>query len=313
MTKILISAIGGDIAQGAANIVRDSFPKWKIIGSDSNNRNAGQLFCDDLIQSPKANEDAFIPWLINTMQVEAADIYWPLSEAEINKTLSFGSFESLPFKVIHSGKQVCDIANDKLKTANFIKASGMPAPWTAIDPHQICKDSFPCIFKPRFSSGSKAIFKCRDIEDAIWLADRYENCVFQELLLPDESEVTCAVYRNKQNFVAVLPLLRQLKDSLTGWASVIENEEVSAQCTSLAHKLNLCGTMNVQMRLTSSGPRIFEINARLSSTGFMRHQMGFKDGYWSLMEALGEEVLLSTPPAGVTGVRIDHSVILQGN
>jgi len=52
----------------------------------------------------------------------------------------------------------------------------------------------------------------------------------------------------------------------------------------------LQGSMNIQLILTDSGPRIFEINPRFSSTVLMRHKLGFCDFLWSLDEAKGLSV-----------------------
>jgi len=48
--------------------------------------------------------------------------------------------------------------------------------------------------------------------------------------------------------------------------------------------------MNVQLRLTEQGPRVFEINPRFSSTVLMRHRIGFSDVLWSIQEAEGDQI-----------------------
>ena len=48
----------------------------------------------------------------------------------------------------------------------------------------------------------------------------------------------------------------------------------------LAKKINLNGSINVQLKINNSRYAIFEINPRLSSTVMMRHKLGFKDCLW---------------------------------
>ena len=48
----------------------------------------------------------------------------------------------------------------------------------------------------------------------------------------------------------------------------------------LAEKINLEGSINVQLKINKKRYAIFEINPRLSSTVMMRHKMGFKDCVW---------------------------------
>ena len=51
--KILISGIGGEIAQGVSRIIRENFPSCEIHGSDSEARHNGKLFADKLLKLPK--------------------------------------------------------------------------------------------------------------------------------------------------------------------------------------------------------------------------------------------------------------------
>ena len=134
--------------------------------------------------------------------------------------------------------------------------------------------------------------------------------VVQELLLPADQEVTCAIYRTKDGRTAVLQLLRTLVGGFTGWAQVIDHPEVSKQCVQIAEGLGLQGGINAQLRLTEQGPRIFEINPRFSSTLLMRHKMGFCDAVWTVQEALGKSVSFYHPRVGTTGVRVQDAAVL---
>ena len=54
--------------------------------------------------------------------------------------------------------------------------------------------------------------------------------------------------------------------------------------------LNVAGLYNIQLRLTDDGPKIFEINPRVSSTVVFRNKLGFEDFKWWVLEALGKEL-----------------------
>jgi carbamoyl-phosphate synthase large subunit len=88
----------------------------------------------------------------------------------------------------------------------------------------------------------------------------------------------------------VLQLLRQLTEGTTSWAKVVDNKEALKMCRKIAKEIELQGSMNIQLILTDSGPRIFEINPRFSSTVLMRHKLGFCDLLWSLDEVKGLSV-----------------------
>ncbi len=52
--NVLITGIGGDIAQGIAVILRQSFPDWQLTGIDVHSRHSGSLFVDQFNEAPKA-------------------------------------------------------------------------------------------------------------------------------------------------------------------------------------------------------------------------------------------------------------------
>ena len=151
--------------------------------------------------------------------------------------------------------------------------------------------SYPCILKNRFGSGSRAVFTVANDEDADYLVKCYPDAIFQEMLEPADREVTCAVYRRRDGVVASLLMLRRLTGGFTGWAKVIKDEETSRMCEVIAQGLGLYGSMNVQLRITDRGPRVFEINPRFSSTVLMRHRIGYTDVLWALDEAEGKSVV----------------------
>lgn len=311
MKTILISGIGSDIAQGVAKIVREIRPDWKIIGVDIHQRHGGRLYTDELETVPKANDPTYLSCMENIVDRHDVDVCIPISEAELavlaeRKIFSFARADLIG--VAYSALEVC---LDKLTTINYIKNIGIPVPWTIAAEKDVEPLQLPCIFKPRRSAGSKGVFICRDGEDAKWYARKEPLGVFQELLLPSDQEVTCAVYRDKSGKVAVLPMLRELVDGATAWAKVIADPDIMMQCTEIAEALNLQGAINIQLRLTEKGPRIFEINPRLSSTVYLRHLLGFTDLKWMLDEY--EEKTISYPKIAPNsiGVRVQGALVVS--
>lgn len=75
-------------------------------------------------------------------------------------------------------------------------------------------------------------------------------------------------------------------------------------CMRIAEGLNLHGSMNVQLRLTDKGPRVFEINPRFSSTVLMRHRLGFSDVIWAIEEAEGKDIDFPIIPMNTVMVRV---------
>jgi carbamoyl-phosphate synthase large subunit len=92
-------------------------------------------------------------------------------------------------------------------------------------------------------------------------------------------EYTNAVYKDSfSGEVYVISLERILKNGISQEVKVVFDKEIKDLCIEVAKKLNLIGSVNIQLRKQNGGaPVIFEINPRYSSTSFMRAQFGFND------------------------------------
>ncbi len=307
---ILVTGIGGDIAQGVATILRASRPGSRLVGVDGHTQHGGSAFVDAFETVPYASELSYPAALRDVARRHGADTVIPMSEPELGALLGReAEFEGVAW--IACGERVVRTGLDKLLTAREIASLGLPVPWTVEADHELPL-GYPCILKGRLGSGSRAVFKIDNEEDARFLRQRHPGGVFQELLEPADREVTCAVYRTADSRVVVLQMLRRLTGGFTGWAKVIDDPAVRAMCETIAQGLDLRGSMNVQLRITADGPRVFEINPRFSSTVLMRHRLGFCDLLWALDEAEGRSVQLPRVlPVGQVMVRVQDTLVLD--
>ena len=60
MKRILISGIGGDIAQGVATILREARPEIKLLGIDVHDQHGGHLFVDHFLLIPNASSSNYL-------------------------------------------------------------------------------------------------------------------------------------------------------------------------------------------------------------------------------------------------------------
>lgn len=308
MLRFFITGVGGDVAQSIAKVIRESYGSAFIIGSDMGERHAGHLFVDVFKVLPAANSKNYIASVASIVEEFEIDILVPTSEPEI-EALSKVSELALACKIITPGKKVVQICLDKFKTNKFMKSIGLAVPWT-VKSIESLPLGYPCIFKSMTGSGSKLLYKVKDEVEAQYLAAKHDNTIFQELLLPDDSEITCAVFRSRSGLISILQLKRELVGGTTSWAKVIYESEIDRNCRLVAEQLDLTGSMNIQLRLTANGPRIFEINPRFSSTVYMRNLIGFSDVIWSVKDTLNENFTYPEIPLNTELVRIFDSKIL---
>jgi len=312
MKTLLLTGIAGDIAQAVATIVRDVRPDWRLVGVDVHGQHGGSLVVDALDTVPYAHTGEFLPELRRVVREHTADHVLVMSEAELRRLHTERIDEIGGAPIIGSAPAALEIGLDKLSTARFLESIGVPAPWT-IEAHPDVLPPLPCLFKPRRSAGSKGVAICRTADECRWHALQTPDGVFQELLLPADAEVTCAVYRDRTGRTQVLPMLRRLVGGQTGWIRVLDAPEAVDQCRTIAERLDLRGPINVQMRLTPAGPRIFEINPRFSSTALLRHRLGFSDVAWLLDELEGRDVSHAHVAPGREAVRTQGAAVLAAS
>ncbi len=307
MKTILITGIGGDIAQGVATIIKEQRPDIRLIGVDIHEQHGGSMFVDEFVKIPAADTPGYLDAVREVLAAKHVDVMIPMSEPELG---SIGPLilELGENRCITAGKEVIKAGIDKLETIDALRKLGLPVPWTCSVGEGLPPE-YPCILKSRFGSGSRAVFTVNNVEDASYLSKKYPDAIFQEMLEPADREVTCAVYRSRDGRVASLLMLRRLAGGFTGWAKVISDKHTSKMCEDIANGLELRGSMNIQLRLTDKGPRIFEINPRFSSTVLMRHRIGFSDVLWALDEAEGKSVSFPEIPPDQIMVRTQGAIV----
>jgi len=306
MKRVLVTAIGGDIGQSIAQCLKNKYDDIYLFGTDVNDKHGGSLYVDEYITVPAANDSLYLDSLKKLVSGNDIDVIIPVNESEL-KVLVNGSDN---LKMIHCGKEIINIGLDKLKTMESLESFGIEVPWT-IDADKEMPKTYPCIIKPRSSSGSRSIFVVNSEKEANVFSSKFVGCVFQELLEPHDKELTCCLYRTKDGQVESIQLERLLSGGLTGWAKVVNNKQVEKLLYVIANGWNLKGSLNVQLRLTENRPMVFEVNPRFSSTAYMRHKLGFTDVIWSLKEFFDEPINLRSVETGTVIVRTQNVMILS--
>jgi len=310
--SVLITACGGDIGQGLGRILRDVSEINRIIGCDIHMDHPAALFFDDCELILPANNPDYIRSLSEVISKHQINLIIPTHEGEIKELLKLGitqSFENIP--VLLPNEKVIEIGLDKLEVVNFLKENRFAYPWTNIvkdsKPHKL-----PCVFKMRYGHGSKGFTIINNKEQISYIQHSYPNDLWQELLLPESEEYTCGLYRSQDDEIRTIIFKRKLRGGFTASGQVVDNKEIQKQLIELANKIELRGSINVQLKMTNRGPIIFDINPRFSSTVVFRHLLGFKDFIWSITEKKGSKLCpyIQVKP-GIKFYRTIHEYIID--
>lgn len=307
---VLITGCGGDIGLSLARIVREVGIAERLIGCDTLSNHGGLAFFDACELVPRADEPGYFAAIEKLISDHNIDLMIPMSESEIHQMHGAGRLEKIAgVPVLAANPLAVEIGLDKYATYKKLAANGLPAPWTRIvseDPPA----SLPCIIKPRRGQGSKGVRLVETQDEVDVLTRERANDVWQELLLPEEEEHTCGVFRSSAGETRFVVLRRQLKTGFTVAARVVDPAPFTDVLHNVADALSLRGAINVQLRVTATGPKIFEINPRFSSTVGFRHKIGFQDFIWSLQDKCGAAIAPYDPPKiGTRVFRVPDEIV----
>ena len=313
-SKILVTGCGGDIGLALGRIIKMSAIAESVIGCDIHDDHAGEVIFNRCFLISRAGSPTYLDNLLDLCEINQVDLIIPGSEPELRFLYRQGIsdfIEDIPLITVN--KKALQIGFDKLQTAEFLQAEGLPYPWTKTV-QEGAPEKLPCILKSRSGSGSKSVHLVKDQA----LIDYYRRIcpedIWQEYLQPDDQEYTCGLYRTKSGEIRTIIFKRVLAGGRTGSGEVVENDEIKELLTRVARALNLTGSINVQLRLTARGPVIFEINPRFSSTVVFRHLLGFSDLIWSVKEKAGLPLdSYHAPKPGARFYRGDREIIIDND
>jgi carbamoyl-phosphate synthase large subunit len=264
----------------------------KLSGFDVRPNHPGRLFVDTCYVGPAAKELQYLNWVEEKALEESAGLFIPTSEAEIQFLAEKGLDSIGGATILRIDSKTVLSSLDKNLCLEILAEKGIEVPKFGIVGISV-PDEFPVIVKPRSGRGSRQVSRFDTIEEFARLAP--EGFVWQSFLSPESEEYTCAIYRSRLRRTRVLLMRRTLIGGSTGIGEVVENEAIRGYITAIANSLDFWGALNVQLRLTSQGPLVFEINPRLSSTLVFRDKMGFFDFRWWVQEVLGVAATPAVP------------------
>lgn len=310
MKRILVTAANGDIGDAIARIIDQCWPGWSIHGADS----AASWPADQLFEGkhhlPHAHDPLYISELRALADRLSTDLVIPVSEPELLRiSENRGSLESVP--LLMNDPRIVRLFLDKQATADWLRENGLPAPFT-IPIRSASLSDLPVIAKSRSGYGNRGYEVIRTAQRlAVAQAELPKDWIAQELLEPEENEFTCTILRIGGE-VRTIILKRDLDGSNTVRAEVREEPVIDELLRAIADHAQLNGSINVQLKLTESGPFIFEINPRFSGTVMMRHLIGFQDLHWSLSRMIGniDKLPEFDPPYGYQVFRKSREIVL---
>lgn len=311
--KVLVTAVGGDLAQSVVKCLKDSKYKPVVVGCDSNPYAGGRGDVDVFFQAPPVSQaNAYQEFLEEVISRQKIRYVFPLCEPEI---LFYHSRRD-----VFSGSSACFVAQsaplvdtfmDKYKTVQYFKSFGLPFPQTWLPEEYEGQSDFPLILKKRSGSGGRGLILIRDAEELRFHLFRQKNMVIQEYLPGEDNEFTSGLFSDGRNKLSITFKRQLAPGGFSRQVELVENERITSFPRRIADVLDFRGSLNVQFRLTERGCVPLEINPRFSSTVYFRHCFGFKDVEWSLDILEGKAIEYKGPIRKGVGVRIFSEIFFD--
>jgi carbamoyl-phosphate synthase large subunit len=297
---VVVTGVGAPPGVSIMKAFRQSALGPRLVGTDADPASVGLHRADVAYTLPRAADDG-AGWLRRLEELcrrERAALVCLGSEAEL--VFAAPHREAIEratgARVVVNAPAALAALMDKWTLTVALRERDLPAPDAALgdDPAALrallARHAFPLIVKPRHGSGSRHLHAVPD-EAALSAALRLvPEPVVQEYLHPDDQEYSVGVYRSpRRGYVGQIVFRRTLSAGLTYKAEVVRDPEVEAVARRAVDAFDLWGPINVQLRKTSDGPRIFEINPRFSSSAVMRAGFGFNEAELCLRDLVLEE------------------------
>lgn len=298
IVTVVVSGVGSTIGLGIAKALKISADRWKttgqgigdirIVGIDSNPLAVG-LHCLDsvhLVPSGVVSFEDYYQGIISVCQKERADIFLSGWDGEL---ILLGEradhfYAQCGTKIGHRHTGIAEAADKWLTYVLLAQKSGIAMPMTVqpLDEAAVGElmNTYPApyIMKPRRGSGARGLFTVKTLEEIRFLSSYLEDPILQEELLPAEEEYTIGVFMMDGGEASgALVLKRSLMSGLSYRMEVVHEPVLTEFAIAAVRAIGLVGAANVQLRWTSDGPKLLEINPRFSSSSSVRAYYGFNE------------------------------------
>jgi carbamoyl-phosphate synthase large subunit len=287
--QIGITGTGSLIGQAIIkSILRSQFKDdYNLIGFDYFANTVGSFWCNENYILPDLlklkNEDNWVNEVERIIKSTKIKILFVGVDFELPVFAKYKDRieKNTNCTIIVSSERVINIGNDKYLTYQFLKENSLTYPLTFL-PNEcdFNKLSYPVIVKPRVGARSIGVYKIKNKVDLEVALEKVKDPIIQELVGDDSTEYTCGIISLNGKLQKSIALNRSLKDGNT-FLSEYKNDcpkSIYDYVESIAEKLGVFGSCNLQLRLDSNGvPKLFEINPRHSGTTYMRALFGYNE------------------------------------
>jgi len=300
--RLLVTGVNGDFGQGFVKALRLSRAPAEIHGCDASGSGVGSTFVDSFAVVPPAGAgEVYVHRLDRLCSQLGIDAVIPGSPPEIDVLCRLSSPPALPsgVPVVCLDSKYRDVYDDKLLCYRFLEGEVPLAPYADGEDEEavrllIERHGLPVIVKRRRGQGGLSFHVVERMDQLAPAIAATPGPVVQGFIDEEQGEYSVGLFAASGRETAIA-FRRRLGRTGSSWsAETVEDAEVLRYAREIARASGLRGSANVQVRKSSKGVRLLEVNARFSSLAPVRAWAGFRDVEWSVALALGETPDLPT-------------------
>ncbi|MCE5983156.1 MULTISPECIES: ATP-grasp domain-containing protein [unclassified Pseudomonas] len=290
MKRILVSGASGIVGYGILRALRQARQDCFLVGSTIYDDSVAPAFCDVFEQAPPTSAPEYLDWLLDTLRRHRIDMLIPGIEIDmyhwVDHVQQIRGTAALP---LLNEPALIALCKDKWGFYQQLLAAGVAC---AIDSSLeqdyatlVARFGLPFLLKPRRGFGSKGIVRVSS--EAQFLQHRAEIgpiLMAQPIVGNDDEEFTTSAFCDgRGGYFASMTLRRKLsRDGFTDKAEVAESAEFAPAIAELCRLFRPLGPTNFQFRRCAQGPKLLEINPRISSSTSIRSAFGYNESAMAL-------------------------------
>ena len=329
---VLVTGVGGrSVGHQVLQALRLSATRYHILCTDADPFSFGLYEGDARALVPLATSPAYADAICELVARHRVAVVIPGTEPEVLALSAMRArLEALGAVLIASPPDAVALCSDKMRLHDWLAAHGYGTPRsaTAQDWRGLAEAvGFPLVGKPtRQSGGSRGVAILAneaEVEDYIaHFPGDPAALAIQEYVGDADNEFTVGVMVSRAGAAIDSIVLRRKLIGLslgasrdlpggaavlsTGYSQgfIVADDEISAFCERLAVEIGARGPLNVQLRRTAQGIKVFEVHTRFSGTASIRASAGFNEPDTAIRDqVLGEAVGRQNHRTGVAAIR----------
>jgi len=285
MKTVLVSGASGIVGYGTLRSLRRAGMNLRLIGTSIYDDSVAPAFCDTFEQAIPTHDTAYLHWLLQTIRKHRVDLLIPGIEIDMYAWADHRlEIEATGARVMQNNSALIQLCKDKWAFFEHLAAAGLAC---VIDSSlnqdfESLRERFglPFLLKPRHGFGSKGIVRVNsESEFAAHSTQIGPVLMAQPIVGQDDEEFTTSAFCDGQGgLYASMTLRRRLsRDGFTDRAEVVDTQLFLDTMQQLCQLLRPQGPTNFQFRMTAEGPKLLEINPRISSSTSIRSAFGYNE------------------------------------